>query len=109
MAEGGKYKHSAEKRDSVFKATTKASIIGGLQGASLSIPAHIVLHRFVPSFKYLRLPLKWAFHVIIIGASSAWKGESSVTNYKRDTNNMLRLKREKMLAEAAERGVFIEE
>ena len=109
MSSSNKYTHSETKVDSIFRTTTKASIIGALQGATFSVPAHLLLYRFSPLFRNLRVPLKWAFHVICIGSVSAWKGEASVVEYKRDMGNLMRLKREKMIAEAAERGVFIEE
>lgn len=109
MSSSTKYTHSEEKIDSVFKTTTKASIMGAGQGATFSVPMHLILHRFSPWFRNLRIPLKWAFHVICIGGASAWKGEASVSEYKRDMGALMRLKREKMIADAAERGVFIEE
>lgn len=109
MSYDNRYVHDDKKRQSAFEISSRALLLGAVQGSVLSLTAHALLLRFSPGFNNLRTPLKWAFHTIIIGSVSAWKGEKSVTDYRHHMSVLMKQKREKMIEEAAENGVFIEE
>lgn len=109
MSYENRYIHDERKRKSAFEISSRALLLGAVQGAVLSVTAHAVLLRFSHGFKNLRTPLKCAFHTIIIGSVSAWKGEKSVTDYRHHMSLLMKKKREKMIEEAAENGIFIEE
>ncbi|GMM43039.1 hypothetical protein FOG51_00282 [Hanseniaspora uvarum] len=109
MSYDNRYVHDDKKRRSAFEISSKALILGAIQGSVLSITAHALLLRFSPGFRNLRTPLKCAFHTIIIGSASGWKGERSITEYRHQMSLVMKKKREKMVEEAAEKGIFIEE
>lgn len=109
MSYNNRYIHDDSKKRSAFEISSKALLLGAIQGSVLSITGHALLMRFSPGFRNLRTPLKCAYHTIIIGSVSAWKGERSITDYRHRMSLVMKQKRQKMVEEAAEKGIFIEE
>lgn len=86
-----------------------ATLIGGLQGALLSVPTALYMRKRSAVYRNVRAPLRILFHLSFICAFAIFNAESQLLVYKQRDYQREMKRREDVLNEAADRGIFLEE
>ncbi|KAH3901010.1 uncharacterized protein SCDLUD_002475 [Saccharomycodes ludwigii] len=83
--------------------------IGALKGALFSVTTAILMRKYSMVYKNVRMPVRLLYHTTCIGSASVYYAEQQLLRYE-DKRTQLELKRRrKILDEAAERGIFLED
>ncbi|KAK5782320.1 Rcf3p PWA37_005324 [Arxiozyma heterogenica] len=101
--------YDKETLKELTKQIAYASIIGGAKGALFSVTSALILTKTSRIFRTLRLPLKIFYHCAIISSGIILSGEAQVNKFQSQYYQNELQKRQKLLDEAADNGVFLDE
>lgn len=88
---------------------TVASFLGAAKGALVSVTSLFFLSRIYPSFKTIRLPVKIFYHSALITTGVIFACEAQLNRFQIQYYQNELQKREKLLNEAADKGIFLDE
>lgn len=86
-----------------------ASCIGAAQGALISLTSGLLLRKFSRVYKNVRTPVRVFYHCSWISMGSVFQADKQLLRFQSKHYETELKRRERILDEAAERGLFLEE
>ncbi|CAI4059295.1 hypothetical protein N7582_001335 [Saccharomyces uvarum] len=91
------------------KEITVASCVGAAQGALLSISTALLLRRFSLVYRNVRTQVRVFYHCSWISMGAVFRADKQLVKFQTNYYREEQKRREKILDEAADRGLFLED
>ncbi|CDF88120.1 uncharacterized protein ZBAI_00834 [Zygosaccharomyces bailii ISA1307] len=91
------------------KEIAVASCVGAAQGALISITSALLLRRFSKVYRNVRTPVRVFYHCSWISMGAVFQADKQLLKFQSKYYDTELKCRERILDEAADRGIFLEE
>ncbi|CCF59320.1 hypothetical protein KAFR_0G02880 [Kazachstania africana CBS 2517] len=91
------------------KQIAVASCIGAFQGGLISITTGLLLRKFSSIYRTVRLPVRVFYHCSWISMGMVFRADKQLIIFQQNYYSQELQRRGKLLDEAADRGIFLEE
>lgn len=86
-----------------------AAGIGALQGALISVTSALLLRRYSTIYRNVRTQVRVFYHISWISMGAVFRADKQLIKFQSKYYETELKRRERILDEAAERGIFLEE
>ncbi|CEP24594.1 unnamed protein product [Cyberlindnera jadinii] len=101
--------HQPHKIEQLWSELLIAGAIGAAKGAMLGITSALLLRIISPTYRTARSQVKVFYHVSWIAGGAVWWAEQQLLDFENRTMLEDEARRAKLLDEAAERGIYLED
>ncbi|OXB44753.1 hypothetical protein B1J92_D05318g [Nakaseomyces glabratus] len=101
--------HDTQTVQQLTKEIAIAAGIGAVQGALISITTALLLRRYSTIYRNVRTQVRVFYHISWISMGAVFRADKQLIKFQSKYYENEVKRRERILDEAAERGIFLEE
>lgn len=101
--------HQPHKVEQLWSELLIAGAIGAAKGACIGVSSALLLRLVSPTYRTARTQVKVFYHLVWISGGAVWRAERQLLDFEGRTMIEEEMRRVKLLDEAADRGIFLED
>jgi hypothetical protein len=101
--------HEPHKISQLSSELLIAGAIGAAKGAMIGITTALLLRIISPTYRTARTQVKVFYHATWISGGAVWWAEKQLLDFESRTMQEEEIRRAKILDEAADRGIYLED